>query len=970
MRKVGPSLYRIAEKTNGSWARKWVHSPRGFRPDTKMPHFYGLSTNNPDYLAKEDREIGREKHPQADLPDAEMYAIAYYLFRESRGYLGGEDSYFKQNLDRRLLLLARQRAEADLRKKLAGAEGDEKKTLETQAARAALTDRDVKELNEVGNRLETAMRYNQLAAVEDRHLTPEQALDRAKEGLAMLDALPPEPAALKKLNQWVETGKDGVELLPPEPGKLQEAYARLRGLGLLPVPFAQRLTDEQGKVVPLPKPPAAGKERDTHLALGNRLFREKGCLACHTHEATAKAGTDETGKHPLPAVTSEADFGPNLSRLAAKLKDGKGEATRPWLVQWIMNPKVYHPRTRMPVTHLSAADAAAVADWLLAQPTDWKGDDVAKPSADTLKELVRLPLEKMLTRQDVDDGFLKSSFDEHFKHLKWDADERALLGGLTEDKMLWYAGKRAINRLGCFGCHSIPGFESAKPIGTPLNDWGKKDPERLAFESVVGYVKEKAEEKQLLLVDQLSEKDAKFKELRPGQEAYEKYFFNALEHHTRDGFLHQKLAEPRSFDYHRQVGWEDRLRMPQFRFAHGPAVKPAEGEDEQQARVRAEAEARDAVMTFVLGLVAEPIPLKYVHQPSGDRLAEVKGRQVLDKFNCAGCHQVRSGVYEFRRDKVFDTLKGVIDDPAYKSDMAKDHFFPDHNAWVGRPQPVADRILVHANLTTTFKNPETDENMLALRLNQALRFLPDPRPFEDIPAGRTVNLPQSALLPGAAEPYGGTFASLMRGYVGQRGYGIWDDATGNRQRAALPPPLLREGERTQPGWLYQFLKDPGEVRPQFRSLDNGQRSEGILLLRMPRFNLSDDDVHALVGYFAAADRLDNPAFGLEYPYLTIREKENSYLAARSAEYARRLGKDDLNRKAEPLYPIWTAEKVSAAEAAVKAAKEEAARAPKDKQGEARKALQKAEKELSALKEKAATGSLPHDQLTAYFEAWK
>ena len=29
---------------NGS--RKWIKSPRGFRPDTKMPHFYGLSNNN------------------------------------------------------------------------------------------------------------------------------------------------------------------------------------------------------------------------------------------------------------------------------------------------------------------------------------------------------------------------------------------------------------------------------------------------------------------------------------------------------------------------------------------------------------------------------------------------------------------------------------------------------------------------------------------------------------------------------------------------------------------------------------------------------------------------------------------------------------------------------------------------------------------------------------------------------------
>ena len=49
-----------------------------------------------------------------------------------------------------------------------------------------------------------------------------------------------------------------------------------------------------------------------------------------------------------------------------------------------------------------------------------------------------------------------------------------------------------------------------------------------------------------------------------------------------------------------------------------------------------EAQAREAVATFVLGLVAESVPVKSINQPSGDRLAEVKGRQVLDKFNCNG----------------------------------------------------------------------------------------------------------------------------------------------------------------------------------------------------------------------------------------------------------------------------------------------------------------------------------------------
>src|SRR5262249_39175111 len=148
--------------------------------------------------------------------------------------------------------------------------------------------------------------------------------------------------------------------------------------------------------------------------------------------------------------------------------------------------------------------------------------------------------------------------------------------------------------------------------------------------------------------------------VKDGRQPYEKIFFEALEHHQREGFLHLKLMEPRSFDYHRPRTWEDRLRMPQFRFSRSHR-RPGESAEEFQARQareskgeydaqadRDEAEARDAVMTFVLGLVGEAVPLRYINQPSNDRLAEVKGRQVLDKFNCAGCHQIRPDVIEFK----------------------------------------------------------------------------------------------------------------------------------------------------------------------------------------------------------------------------------------------------------------------------------------------------------------------------------
>ena len=46
-RKVGPSLRKLADKTDEEWTRRWLLAPRGFRPDTRMPHFYNVGTNSP-----------------------------------------------------------------------------------------------------------------------------------------------------------------------------------------------------------------------------------------------------------------------------------------------------------------------------------------------------------------------------------------------------------------------------------------------------------------------------------------------------------------------------------------------------------------------------------------------------------------------------------------------------------------------------------------------------------------------------------------------------------------------------------------------------------------------------------------------------------------------------------------------------------------------------------------------------------
>jgi len=60
-----------------------------------------------------------------------------------------------------------------------------------------------------------------------------------------------------------------------------------------------------------------------------------------------------------------------------------------------------------------------------------------------------------------------------------------------------------------------------------------------------------------------------------------------------------------------------------------------------------------------------------------------------------------------------------------------------------------------------------------------------------------------------------------------------------------PPVLNGEGAKVQPDWLFGFLKQPVTIRPW-------------LAIRMPTFNLSDEETSTLVRYFGATAELEVP----------------------------------------------------------------------------------------------------------------
>ena len=812
MRKVGPSLYRLAEKSNPEWTAKWIRAPREFRPDTKMPHFYGVSNND-----KEALETAKKRYPemvdQSEFPDAEIQAITYYLFQLSNGYLSDVDKTHKDDDS-------------------AKAASEDLSLRTTLLAKGKLDAKDKEKLADIERRI-----------------------------------------ALRK---------------------------------------ATVLSDIAGKHEGDPKN-------------GRKLFVERGCLACHSHEATEK---EEAGS---PAIVGEAIFGPNLSQVADKLGRKKGDKASAmlWLTQWIVDPKVHSPRSRMPMTHLTPADAADVAAWLLAQPAmdqgaGWKDLTVAEPDITKLEDLAKVYLVRQLTKTNLKNFFDNKKLDDELV-ADLPTDEKTFIKDYStkgKHALEMYVGKKGVGRQGCYGCHDIPGYETAKPIGVGLNDWGKKDASRLAFEDIDNFLEDHFYAVETL-VNPDTHKPYGPKEFKEGEGddakkvtklPYEKFYKDAVEERFREGYLNQKLLDPRSYDYNRIRAWDDRARMPQFRFSRIRKNAGESAADFEARQMKEEAEAREAVMTFILGLVGEAAPDKMRNIPKGDRLAEVKGRQVLENFNCGGCHLIRPGEFKLKYDRALKVLESSA-----KVDRKADQTFPNHHLWTGTPQSNADFVRVHGLVPQPLpvSDDEDEEPKVRLRSMEAVRFQSADKATHDIPAETLLSLePKDFVLPASianapraeidkyltSRSYGGTFGNLLVGYLEQKDAKKFTKDTGlgdsSPARPFVPPSLVGLGEKGNPDWVYNYVRDPYQVRK-------------MTLMRMPKFSLSPDDARALADYFAGVERIRNPNIGLTFPFEQGPVSE-AYLKAKSAEYVARLkatnvGKETMfDRRVAELTPVWKA----------------------------------------------------------------
>lgn len=574
---------------------------------------------------------------------------------------------------------------------------------------------------------------------------------------------------------------------------------------------------------------------------GAELFSHRGCLACHQHDQFPNA--------------TQAEFGPNLSKVHAKIKPGQDGFN--WVYTWIRNPELHHPRTKMPNLFLEPEGegdeyidpAADIAAFLLQKgPGTYPAVQVDDAALD---ELVELYLSKAITEAQVDLVMSSRKYPLPPEAVKGDEIELALATEAERSNderwrqiKLNYVGRRTISQYGCYGCHDIPGFETARPIGTALQDWGRKDASRLAPEHIEEYLHHHGEPDGSSTRDRV---ERALKRARAGEfsdeaerdrELAAAYFYDNLLHHGRAGFLWQKLRQPRSYDYEKieTKGYDERLRMPKFPFTE---------------------EEIEAIATFVLGLVAEPPQEHYIYQPTGAARDRLAGERLIQKFNCTGCHMTDLPEIHYAVDPAELAASELRPSDHPEAHALLMQLKPPRNALTGRTVQVEQdgetrELPVISFHGLVFANPDPEEDPeyqeYAYDLWETLevdgkQLFPGTRLL--VPAQRLIERKPAK---------GGAFAQwlvedLMEGPADGNRFLAWQMA---------PPPLYDEGIKVQTSWLYRFLKEPGQIRH-------------TTVLRMPRFNMSDEEARTLANYFAAVD-------GVPYPYQEIEPQEPEYLA--------------------------------------------------------------------------------------------
>ncbi|MEO2014155.1 MAG: hypothetical protein ABGZ53_07255, partial [Fuerstiella sp.] len=511
--------------------------------------------------------------------------------------------------------------------------------------------------------------------------------------------------------------------------------------------------------------------------------------------------------------------------------------------------------------------AADIVAFLLSQGEAQKFE-VVEPSDTALDALVKLFLKKSRFSEVAVQQILASrTFPQKSSDVA--GDERVLA---TEDKTavdeeewkerkLEYIGRRTISRYGCYGCHDIPGYADARPIGVALQDWGRKDTSKLGLEHIEEFLHHHGEPDgsstrervaQALRDAEAEAEDADKEQLNA--ELTQAFFYESLLHHGRPGFLWQKLRGPRTYDYLKTdtKGYDERLRMPKFPLK----------EDEVEA-----------IATFVLGLVAEPPSEKYIYTPDVRNSTRVEGEFLLAKYNCTGCHMVDLPRVTFGADldeDIFPPADQGLDHEAgiqllLKRQKPRMALTGEQQMFTVLDEQVELPLASFHGMEVFSADPEDfpEDRAATFATWEVIDFSDDQEnPLRYLP-GSQITVPVQKLVD-VQPARGGVFAEWLVEHLMQERLGKTRDLAGRSLAwQDSPPPLYQEGFKVQTSWLHDFLLNPMQIR-------------NTTVLRMPKFNMSSEEAAVLANYFAAVD-------GAPFPYDNDNASAANYLATRDTE---------------------------------------------------------------------------------------
>ena len=276
-----------------------------------------------------------------------------------------------------------------------------------------------------------------------------------------------------------------------------------------------------------------------------KLFSAVGCMGCHISESNPEEAPHINNYKNLTKVQ-----GPNLVGLGSKV-------SAEWLYEWLMDPLAYNPETKMPNLRLDPEQAKDITAYLLQN----KNEEFDAIPAHAYKDSV---LEKLTV------NWLKKSNPESFALAK--AEQ------MSTDEKLNFIGEKSIRHYGCFGCHSIDGFDDAKPIGVEITEEGSKPVGKFDFG-----------------------------------------LFHDIEHSV-PAWIENKLRTPRIYDRGKESQHLDLLKMPNFYFSE---------------------EEIEAITTAVLAFNSNKVGEKLVASNNDPDIYK-EGHRLVKQYNCQGCHLIEN----------------------------------------------------------------------------------------------------------------------------------------------------------------------------------------------------------------------------------------------------------------------------------------------------------------------------------------